>query len=490
MGWNSWNRFGCDINEEKIRGVADALVESGMRDAGYEYLNLDDCWQTDRTPAGEIVVDPVRFPSGMKALGDYVHARGLKFGTYTCAGTMTCQQRPGSAGHDARDALSYASWGVDFVKEDWCFTDGMDPRERYAAMRDAIAASGRDMVLSLCNWGREQPWIWGREMGSLWRTSGDISDSFLMMMVNMEQTWPLAPYAGPGGWNDPDMLEVGNGGMTADEYRAHFSLWAMMAAPLIAGNDVRSMTQETRDILMNAEVIAVDQDPAGVAGTKVRIDTVELWARPLTEAGARAVLLFNRDSEPRPGGFAWDEVGLAPGDATLRDLWRRTDLGTRSGRFDTTVPPHGVVMVVVRGAEHRPPAGEARLADLPWKHAAASPGPVERVTSVTVGGQPLGSGLGVGAASVVMFDLGGRCTRFRARAGVDDATGGKGTVAFEVRAGGERGFASGVIRGGDAAVPVEVALDGARELVLVTGPGGDDERGDRAVWADARVECM
>ena len=294
MGWNSWNLFACDIDEDLIRSMADTIVSSGMRDLGYEYVNLDDCWQVERDADGTIVPDPERFPSGIGVLADYMHTRGLKLGIYTCAGHFTCEGRPGSYGHEAQDMRTYAEWGVDLVKVDWCYTDGLDSRERYQLFHDGIAASGREMLLSICNWGYQAPWVWGPKLGQMWRTSMDIKDGLIPLMMNLQMTEPLAAFAGPGRWNDPDMLEVGNGGMSQALYQAHFGIWAMLAAPLITGNDLRSMDDTTRELLTNPEVIAVDQDPMGRAAPLLRVtDGVRVYARPLTGDGLRAVLFFN-----------------------------------------------------------------------------------------------------------------------------------------------------------------------------------------------------
>jgi len=354
MGWNSWNKFACDVSEQLIRATADAMVSSGMKDAGYRYVVIDDCWQVARDSVGTIVVDAERFPSGMKALADYVHARGLKFGLYSDAGTKTCQGRPGSRGYEYQDARTYASWGVDYLKYDWCSHGTQNAEASYRLMRDALDLSGRPIVFSMCEWGTNKPWLWGKGIGHLWRTTGDIQDCWdckrdwggygwtliLDMQVGLES------YAGPGHWNDPDMLEVGNGGMTTEEYRAHFSLWAILAAPLMAGNDIRTMTPEIRDILTNREVIAVDQDPLGRQGRKVRDDgDVEVWARELAD-GSRAVALLNRGTEPKAVTVTWPEIGYTAGlSAAVRDLWAQRDVGAMRGRYAATVPAHGVVMV-------------------------------------------------------------------------------------------------------------------------------------------------
>ena len=350
MGWNSWNKFGCNVSEQLIREQADAIVASGMRDAGYQYVVIDDCWQVARDAAGAIVADPERFPHGIKALADYVHARGLKFGIYTDAGTLTCQRRPGSFGHEAQDARTYAAWGVDYVKVDWCNTTGLDAPTQYARFRDALARAGRPIVFSICEWGVNQPWEWAPRVGNLWRTTDDVEDRWPSMLANLDQTAQHAAVAGPGGWNDPDMLEVGNGGMTDDEYRAHFSLWAILAAPLIAGNDVRTMSPATRAILTNAEVIAVDQDPLGAQGILVWAGPPELqvWAKPLAD-GSRAVALLNRSTAAAKITADFRRAGLRADSATVRDLWAHAEVGRFAREYSATVPAHAVVMVRVAG---------------------------------------------------------------------------------------------------------------------------------------------
>jgi alpha-galactosidase len=356
MGWNSWNKFACDINEKIVRATADAMVTSGMKDAGYQYVVVDDCWHGKRDSNGFITADPERFPSGMKALADYIQSKGLKFGIYSDAGRMTCGRRPGSQGHEYQDALTYARWGVDYLKYDWCYTGGRNAEEAYALMADALRSTGRDIVLSICEWGNNQPWLWASKIGNLWRTTGDITDkwqgkySYSWGIVNIvDMNEPLWPYAGPGHWNDPDMLEVGNGGLTPAEYRSHFSLWAMMAAPLIAGNDIANMDETTRSILLNKEVIAVDQDRLGIQGRRVsKTGDQEVWVKPLS-GGARAVLLFNRGDDPVAFGFTWEQLGYPANlRAKVRDLWAYRDVGTRSRFHTALVEPHGVVMLKVQ----------------------------------------------------------------------------------------------------------------------------------------------
>ena len=362
MGWNSWNALRLNINEDLVRQVADVMVEKRLRDAGYEYLVIDDGWQVSRDEDGRIVVDAEKFPSGIKALADYVHSRGLKFGLYSDAGATTCGGFPGSLGHEYQDARTYAAWGVDYLKYDWCDTGNMSAPDAYALMRDALLAAGRPIVLSICEWGTSKPWLWARDVGHLWRTTFDIRpcwdcgkqahskgvliENFIGFTKILDQQVDLEPYAGPGHWNDPDMLEVGNGELTWEENKAHFSLWCILAAPLMLGNDVRDMTPEVHAILTNAEAIAVNQDPRGRQGRKVRDDgDLEVWSKELAD-GSRAVVLFNRSGEEADISFSWTEIGYPLSlSLTVRDLWRHEDLGRFEGSWSTRVPSHGVVML-------------------------------------------------------------------------------------------------------------------------------------------------
>ncbi len=357
MGWNSWNKFGCKVSESLIREMADSLVTSGMRDAGYQYLVIDDCWQTSRDASGNIVPDAANFPGGIKALADYVHSKGLKFGMYSDAGTGTCQNRPGGRGYEYQDARQYAAWGVDYLKYDWCNHSTQDSQSSYALMSDALQKSGRPIVFSLCEWGSTKPWLWARDVGNLWRTTGDIVDKWegqekwggLGAIQIIELQDGLQSYAGPGHWNDPDMLEVGNGGMTDTEYRAHFAMWCLFAAPLMSGNDIRTMSAATKEILMNKELIAVDQDPLGIQGHKIRVSgTNEVWARPLAD-GSRAVALLNRGAATAGISVSWTDLGYPEHlEASVRDLSAHQDKGKAHGSFSAEVPSHGVVMLKIK----------------------------------------------------------------------------------------------------------------------------------------------
>ncbi len=300
MGWNSWNKFACKINEELVRETADAMVSSGLKDAGYQYVNIDDCWaEHDRNAEGKLEANHTTFPGGISALADYVHEKGLKLGIYTSAGTQTCQKTmPGGLDHEDVDAQTFAGWGVDYLKYDNCNNQGRPALERYTKMGDAIKKTGRPILYALCEWGENQPWLWGKGAGAqVWRTTGDISDNWARTMSILDKQVGLEAYSGPGGWNDPDMLEVGNGKMSDAEYRSHFSLWALMNAPLLAGNDLRSMSEATKKILENKDIITLDQDWAGKQGHKVRDDgDTEVWAKPMSD-GSAAVVLFNRAAE-------------------------------------------------------------------------------------------------------------------------------------------------------------------------------------------------
>lgn len=353
MGWNSWNKFACNVNEKVIRDSADAIASNGMKAAGYQYVVIDDCWHGSRDANGFITEDRERFPGGLKALGDYIHARGLKFGIYSDAGAKTCGGRPGSQGHEYQDAQQYARWGVDYLKYDWCSSGVRNAEEAYATMADALKASGRPILFSLCEWGNSRPWLWGQKIGNMWRTTGDITDKWtghhghswgIASIVDMNE--PLWPFAGPGHWNDPDMLEVGNGGLTDVEYRAHFSLWALMAAPLIAGNDVANMSAATRAILLNHDVIGVNQDTRGEQGHRVMQEgSKEIWVKQMADGG-RTLLLWNRGETPTRIAADWTTLGLP---ATLklqgRDLWTHKEIGRIAGRYEAEVASHGVVMV-------------------------------------------------------------------------------------------------------------------------------------------------
>ncbi|WP_169789034.1 NPCBM/NEW2 domain-containing protein [Nonomuraea candida] len=353
MGFNNWNAFGCDVNEKLIKETADVLVSSGLKDLGYQYVNIDDCWSLrERGPDGRLVPDPVKFPSGIKGVADYVHGKGLKLGIYGDAGTKTCAGYPGSLGHEELDAQTWADWGVDYLKYDNCNNQSDGSQEdyvrRYTAMRQALDRTGRPIVYSICEWGTSRPWTWAKGVGHLWRTTGDISDDWASVRSIIRQNAPLAAYAGPGHWNDPDMLEIGNGGMTATEYRTHMSMWAMMAAPLIIGTDLRKATPETLAILGNRELIAIDQDRLGVQGAVVSdAGGLMVLDKPLAN-GDRAIALYNSTDTLATVSVATGETGLRAARAyRLTDVWTGRTTQVRS-TISAAVPAHGTVVYRVR----------------------------------------------------------------------------------------------------------------------------------------------
>lgn len=365
MGWNSWNTFKLEINENLVKEIADAFVEKGFRDAGYEFIVIDDGWQISRDKEGNIIENPKKFPSGIKALADYVHSKGLKFGIYSDAGYKTCGEFPGSLGYEYQDARQYASWEVDYLKYDWCFTGNQSAPDDYRLMRNALEKAGRPIVFSICEGGINQPWEWGKDIGHLWRTTYDINpcwdcsrkiifrgrqvEAFLGFTKILDQQVGLESYAGPGHWNDPDMLEVGNGNLTLEENRAHFSLWCILAAPLMLGNDIRNISPTIQEILTNKEVIAIDQDPLGKQGIKVKDNgDFEVWAKQLAD-GNRAVVLFNRSNLLHNITVTWSEIGYpAHLNAEIRDLWKKKDVGSFSCQYSAEVPSHGIVMIKIK----------------------------------------------------------------------------------------------------------------------------------------------
>jgi len=357
MGWNSWNHFADKIDDATVRAQADAMVSSGMRDAGYVYINIDDTWQGKRDAQGVIHANS-KFPD-MKALADYVHAKGLKLGIYSSPGPKTCAGFAGSYGHEEQDAQTYAGWGIDYLKYDLCSFDEIMKRAgspevahklmlgAYTKMHQALLKTGRPIVFSLCQYGADAVWRWGASVGgNSWRTTGDISDKYSSMtQIGFEQAG-LAKFAGPGHWNDPDMLEVGNGGMNLEEYRTHLSLWALLAAPLLAGNDLSTMKPETIALLTNKEVIAIDQDPLGKQADRVYAEgTEEIWARPLAD-GSKAVGIFNRFDWPQTIEISFGRLGHRGG-VKARDIWAAKDLGALPNHYKVRVPGHGVVLLRV-----------------------------------------------------------------------------------------------------------------------------------------------
>jgi alpha-galactosidase len=366
MGFNTWNTFQTKINEDMLKEMVDVFVSSGMRESGYQYFVLDDGWMAmDRDQNGSLLADPVKFPHGMKAFADYVHSKGLKFGIYNCAGSKTCAGYPGTRGHEYEDARLYASWGVDFLKYDWCNTDSLNSPEAYKTMSAALRATGRPIVFSICEWGGHNPWLWAGGVGELYRTTGDITPSFISNKIygnweaqsvisNLDKQIPIRKYNGPNHWNDPDMLEVGNG-MSYNEDKSHFSLWCMLAAPLAAGNDLRKMSPQTRDILTNKEMIAVDQDTRGISAFKMVLpDSLEMWVKPLKN-NELAICFLNRTGSSKKIDLEWKDLNISDAQSgleihfdnqyfSLRDLWLKKDAGKTDKKLERAIASHEVIV--------------------------------------------------------------------------------------------------------------------------------------------------
>jgi alpha-galactosidase len=366
MGWNSWNTFGEHISADVVKGVADKIVELGLKDLGYQFVVIDDHWEGGRDAAGHLIANPQKFPEGIKGVADYVHSRGLKFGIYSCAGDKTCGGEVGSNGHEEDDARTFAEWGVDYLKYDYCNApEGFEEAiRRYTKMGDALKATGRPIVFSICEWGPRSPWLWGRKAGGhLWRISFDVGDlwdtphnaySCIGILAAIDACANLEGHAGPGGWNDPDMLVVGlgnkgfikGGGCTSAEYQTQVSMWCLLAAPLMIGCDIRNMDAETRRILTNPEVIAIDQDSLGKQGNRVaRTGSTDVWRKPLADGGI-AIALLNRGEQDATITALWKDLKVKAGASLkLRDVWGHRDLGVFQGRFEAKVAPHATLLL-------------------------------------------------------------------------------------------------------------------------------------------------
>jgi alpha-galactosidase len=483
--------------------MADIFVSRGLKDAGYQYVNIDDCWaKTSRNAQGNLEPDPVRFPRGIKFVADYVHSQGLKFGIYTSAGTKTCNTAgfPSGLNNEQRDANLFASWGVDYLKYDNCNNQGVDARQRYTKMRDALAATGRPIVFSICEWGQNQPWTWAQNVGNLWRSTGDINDTYAKMVDIFKKNLPLAQYAKPGAWNDPDMLEVGNGGMTPAEYRSHFSLWAIMAAPLLIGADLRKVNTENFATLLNKDVIAVDQDSLGLQGKQISLSANKyVISKPLSN-GDYAVALFNNNTSAQTISTTASAIGIgASSSYNLKDLWSKSTR-TTTGAISVSVPAHGTVIYrVSKGVRTPPAAGTHQVSDLSWDTATSGWGPIEKDRSngsqtagdgrtLTINGTTYAKGLGVHAVSEISYYLGRACTTFSSSVGIDDETA-NGSVVFQVFADGTKIADSGTMTGTTAAKQLSGSLANAEQLRLVVTNGGDNINSDHADWAAPTITC-
>jgi hypothetical protein len=517
MGWNSWNAFEAKIDEVKIREIADIMVSSGMRDAGYTYLVLDDGWMAkNRDSSGNLVADPVKFPGGMKAIGDYIHGKGLKFGIYECRGYLTCQGLPGSFEHEQADMNSFASWGVDYIKLDACYAEknGRLSTEDFQIYHDCITKTGRPMVLSISDFGNGA-WAWGgKEYAQLWRTSGDIYPwiESVYFCANTsggsQSSHPgfngLWQFAGPGHWNDPDMLQVGNL-RNAAENRSHFSLWCMLAAPLMAGCDLRSMSDTIKGILTAREVIGVNQDTRGHQGYKVfENGGKEIYNKPLSD-GTTAVLFLNKDSLEADLTVTWEQIGLN-GKQPVRDLWEQKDLGDFTGSFTAKgLSQNGLILIRVGQKGGKPVPGPTPVPLEKYSITRSGPTSLRDIYYIMKSGDapmldhnhaggPLSigdvrydRGLGCKTESRIMYKLNGNATRFQASAGIDDAYDGNETARFRVLiedAFGNRPiFDSGKMLKGSKAVDIDIDVKGIEFILLEFR--GKEVIGD---WIDPRVQ--
>jgi len=500
MGWNGWNSFGCgpELDQAKFRANADALVERGLQAVGYQYVNLDVCWQQGRGANGVLLSSATRFPDGIQALGRFVHERGLKLGISSSVGSCTQSELTpaGSQGYESIDAAAYASFGVDYVKYNSCGGQPSELPASFETMRDALVQSGRPMLLSIV----DVPFkYWHSQVGQLWRTHADVPPNWQGILDIIDATTPLSAYAGQGGYNDSDMLWIGNAGLSEVESQAYFSMWAILASPLIAGNDLSTMSEATRAILTRAEVIDLNQDALRLQAVLLGArDELMVYGKPLAQCGARGVVLLNRGAEPAVGSVSWRELRLAGGPALVRDLWT-SNTSTSIDGFTATVPPHAAVALRVVGTELPLPHGEVYLSDLDWTYAANGRGPVERDQELgdveagdggplTLRGRTYQKGLATNSPSLVRYRLGKRCHELSAEIGIDDAAQGAGSAVFQVWADGEKLFDSGILYGSTEPQSLSVDVRGRSEVRLWVGQVDDTDQ-DHADWADARVRC-
>jgi alpha-galactosidase len=504
MGFNSWITTYCDesLDDAMIKGIADAIVDRGLKDAGYHYVNIDDCWALpERNAEGNLVPDPKRFPEGIKALADYVHEKGLKFGIYTSAGSKTCDPNgfPGALNHEVDDANLFASWGVDFLKYDNCNNQGVDAQQRYRTMRDALNATGRPIVLSMCEWGQTKPWQWAGGVADLWRTGGDIADDWHSVLENLNKNLPPAQYSSPGHWNDPDFLRIGNGAMTDTQYRSQFSLWSVMAAPLLIASDLRNASPETLATVTNADVIAVDQDPLGRGGREVQSsDGLHVIVKPLA-GGDQAVALFNENDTDATIETNLGAIGFHAGRYVVKDLWSKASYVATGGALTASVPGYSTVLLRISAVAPRP-TGRWNLSHVVELSSSNGWGPFETDRSngdqaigdgraLTLRGVKFQNGLGAHAPSEIAYYLGGSCSTLSATVGIDDEVQGPGSVAFKIYADDKLVADSGLVFAATPAKSLVADVSGAEVVKLAVTDGGDDIEFDHGDWADPTIDC-
>ncbi|MEO7427635.1 MAG: NPCBM/NEW2 domain-containing protein [Fibrobacteria bacterium] len=499
MGWNSWNTFAGDIDETKIKQTADLMVSNGMKAAGYIYVNIDDNWMSPtRDGQGNIQADPTRFPSGIKGIADYVHAKGLKLGVYSDRGDKTCMNIPNSGGygHEAQDAKTYASWGVDYLKYDNCNAKG-EIKADYTAMSNGIKATGAKIVFSICAWHTED---WMPLTGQLWRSTEDITSTWYnaskpkgwSVLQNFDQNVGNFIFTHPGAWADPDMLEVGNSPLNDTENKAHIGLWALVAAPLIAGNNLTKMSATTLATMIHSEVIAIDQDSAGIQGRRIqKTGDLEVWAKPLGKNyDTYAIGLFNRSSSTANMTIKWSDLRLDPATVTVRDVWEKKDLGVTKDGYSSQVPSHGLTLIKVTGKQDL--TASWWLSDL---HFTSLENAVRFVKvdsssggkAMRIGTKTYTKGLGAHAASRIVAPLNRNFDKFQADVGIDAEITSGGSAIFQVFGDGKKLFESPACKSGSAALPVDVSVKGVDTLTLVVTDNGDGTSNDNADWADAKL---
>lgn len=495
LGWDGYNAFGCaaELDEAKVKANAQALIDSGMQAAGYRYVILDTCWQQPgRDAGGNRVFDPVRLPDGIESLSNWIHDRGFSLGLFV--NNSDCGGGPASDGYEAEDVKSFESWAIDYVKYDACVPVVETNVERY---EKALSGASRPILLSLT----APPFAeWMPRTAQLWRSGTNTLATWDALTAAIDSATKLAAYTRPGSFNDPDMLELGNG-LTLPESRVQFSVWSISAAPLLAGNDLSTMDIATRDILTNPELIALDRDPLGLQAAVVRRENdIDVLAKPLEGCGERGVVLWNRGDAAGAITLRWSELWLAPGTARVKDLWQHAELATDADGITLNVPPHDAVALRVAGVEPALPRGTAFLSDLAWTYAVSGYGPIELDSSngeqaagdgakLSLHGSTYAKGIGVNGPSLIRYRLGQACSRFQAEIGIDDETAGRGSAQFEVWADGAKLFDSGVLTPKSAPTAVDLDISGKHELRLFVGIGGDDYGSDHGDWANARVVC-
>lgn len=508
MGWSSGAISCADLSETKVHGVADALVSSGLHDLGYDYVLVEDCWQGARSGDGSIAAGAA-FPGGLAGLAQYVHGKQLKLGVGTSRGPTTCRGLTGSEGHELADAASYAAAGADYVSISNCNGNPDDAvrRTQFGSLMTALAAKSIPVGIEPYADGQDiegfQQWM---SSAQVYRNRGGISDTWASFVANLDSNADGVAYTRAGSFNDPGYLEVGGGGMTEVEYRAQLSLAAVTASPLLFTSDVTQATPATLALLSNQELIAIDQDALALSGFRVGPGGAygggkEVWSKLLVGCGERAVAFFNRNGAATNIAVTWTDLGLAPGSASVRDVWTHADLGTMSDGYSAEVPAHGAALLKITGTELSAPSGTKQLSDLPWLDAANSVGPAERDSSnkeraakdgtpLSIAGKKYDKGLGVHAASLISFRLAGGCTLFTADVGVDDEATDPASVTFQVWADSENLFDSGLMKSKTPAKSLSVDITNKRELTLFVDNGNDDRHQDHVDWANAQITCQ